>query len=90
MSMSPPAPPAPGSLNASEVNIFGLHQYDGATSFFTGDYLLPQVHIWGFDVSHVVLIHSDLYEGFSTLLIAKILRGYLLVPKIAIITIVDL
>lgn len=50
MSMSPPAPPAPGSLNASEVNIFGLHQYDGATAFFTGDYLLPQVHIWGFEV----------------------------------------
>ena len=45
--MSVPAPPAPGSLNASEVNIFGLHQYDGATAFFTGDFILPQVRFLG-------------------------------------------
>lgn len=45
--MSVPAPPAPGSLNASEVNIFGLHQYDGATAFFTGDFIVPQVRFLG-------------------------------------------
>ena len=37
------APPAPGSLNASAVNIFGLHQYDGQTTFFDGPFLLPEV-----------------------------------------------
>ncbi len=44
MATAPP-PPAPGSLNSSAVNNFGLHQYDGQTSFFNGDYLLPQVRL---------------------------------------------
>ncbi|KAK9909531.1 hypothetical protein WJX75_003728 [Coccomyxa subellipsoidea] len=62
--MSVPAPPAPGSLNASEVNLFGLHQYDGATAFFTGDFILPQAAGW-----IIVLCFGALFALLAVLLV---------------------
>ncbi|CAK0787648.1 hypothetical protein CVIRNUC_010870 [Coccomyxa viridis] len=67
--MAAPAPPAPGSLNSSAVNIFSgqdpsLHQYDGATSFFSGDYILPQAAGWV-----VILCFGALFALLAILLV---------------------
>ena len=37
--MAAAAPPAPGSLNFTAVNVWGLSQYDGEQSRKRGDYL---------------------------------------------------